>query len=150
MTQEQQAQAIAMAAVQADTTAAEIFEDRLCFNCHEIDILPGTGEHSQWQVRPVRLTQHWMPKARFDHSQHRISECEDCHAAAESESSADVLLPDIDNCRSCHGGMSPSEGRLSSTCVDCHDFHLERFGPMRDVPDSGQARNAGTAHSGDL
>lgn len=133
MTQEQQAQAIELAAVQAETTAAEIFENRLCFNCHEIDATQDSEQRSRWQVRPVQLTEHWMPKARFDHSRHRISKCEDCHAAVDSESSADVLLPDIDNCRTCHGGATSAAGQLASTCVDCHDFHIERFGPMREA-----------------
>ncbi len=133
MTREEQSQAVALAEVQADATAAEIFGDRLCVNCHEIDELDQSEGRSRWQVRPVRLTRQWMTKARFDHSQHRMSDCGDCHVAAESEHAADVLMPDIDDCRSCHTGTAGGAGQLASTCIDCHGFHLERHGPMREA-----------------
>ena len=50
-------------------------------------------------------------------------DCEDCHSVKTSEEGSDVLLPNIESCRECHGGADDNS-RLASTCVDCHGFHI--------------------------
>jgi hypothetical protein len=37
----------------------------------------------------------WLPHARFDHQSHRAIQCGECHAAAESSATGDILLPSI-------------------------------------------------------
>ncbi|MDP3678423.1 MAG: hypothetical protein Q8R23_04960 [Methylotenera sp.] len=41
----------------------------------------------------------------------------------ESETSADVAMPDRDSCLRCHSGNSPKYKRIASGCMSCHDFH---------------------------
>ena len=69
------------------------------------------------------------PKSRFSHDKHRDMQCTDCHAAGESLSSADVLLPKIETCRDCHGGGT-STAKVPSTCIMCHGFHTPDQPPM--------------------
>lgn len=81
-------------------------------------------------VAGVDLRTHFLPHARFDHDRHQAMACEDCHASRTSESSGDLLIPGIENCTKCHGGENAST-RAGSTCVTCHVFHRNEFGPMR-------------------
>ncbi|MEE8107535.1 MAG: cytochrome c3 family protein, partial [Gammaproteobacteria bacterium] len=81
-----------------------------------------------WRVEAVKLTQEFYPRAVFSHQAHDIetSDCGQCHAAVESQSSADVLMPGIDTCRECHGsavGRRNHGGQIASTCIMCHRFH---------------------------
>ncbi|MDZ7684198.1 MAG: cytochrome c3 family protein [Gammaproteobacteria bacterium] len=80
----------------------------------------------------MHITNDWMPLARFSHDSHKNMRCEGCHQASDSTAAADVLMPDIGGCRSCHGGED-SVGRLQSTCVTCHEFHLDSEGPMGEL-----------------
>jgi hypothetical protein len=76
-----------------------------------------TEEH---QIMPVR----WMPHANFDHRAHRAVACSECHAAAVSEDTADILMPSIETCRKCHGGEGDmATGRVGGECVLCHTYH---------------------------
>lgn len=43
--------------------------------------------------------------------------------------SADVLLPKIETCRQCHGGEQATN-LVPSTCIMCHEFHIDRMAPM--------------------
>lgn len=79
---------------------------------------------------PVWLLDSFMPMAKFSHGKHATFACADCHDAAKSSESADLLLPGIESCRACHGGEH-AWSKVASTCIDCHDFHIQRFGPMR-------------------
>ncbi len=115
-------------------------ENGVCAGCHVLEVDDG-----QIRIQPVNLVplavppgspqagnaQRWMPLAQFRHDKHASAECESCHAARQSESATDVLLPGIERCRECHGGEEPQAGRLVSPCTSCHDFHRERFGLMR-------------------
>ena len=38
-------------------------------------------------------------------------------------------MPDIANCRQCHGGED-AENLLASNCITCHKFHLDDQAPM--------------------
>lgn len=101
----------------------------VCGACHQIDKTTGPDARG-WTIHPVLLQQHYMPKARFTHAKHADSACGDCHTAAQSSSSADVLMPKIEVCQNCHLGQSATD-KVPSTCVDCHKFHRNDVGPMR-------------------
>ena len=108
----------------ANSVAEEIFERTTCKTCHQVSI-DQTGEHlSQWRVDPIRLTKQWLPKSTFDHFSHRTAECGLCHQANDSEQSSDVLIPDIQNCESCHTGLQTHESKVPTSCMTCHQFHL--------------------------
>jgi predicted CXXCH cytochrome family protein len=106
--------------------ASYIFSASQCGTCH--NVVKG-AKPDDWTVRPVRLTEQWQPKSIFSHVEHHDMECEDCHAAAGSLASTDVLLPKIETCRSCHGG-GETTARVPSTCIMCHGFHSPDQPPM--------------------
>jgi len=121
------AQLLGNARESANRMAADIFERRVCADCHTVT-RSGSLNEPRWTVAPVRLTRTFMPKAHFDHAAHAIGEtqCETCHAAAKSELASDVLMPQIAVCRDCHGGETGTEGglvRTPSPCASCHVFH---------------------------
>ena len=101
--------------------ATDLFEDRACAQCHEVERTT-TPAGIGWSIPQVHLNRSWLPASHFSHDSHEIAECLDCHAAKDSSASADVLMPGIETCRECHGGESASD-TLSSSCVDCHQFH---------------------------
>jgi predicted CXXCH cytochrome family protein len=107
--------------------ATDIFERRVCADCHTVT-RKDTTEGPIWEVMPVQLTQAFMPKARFDHASHQTADmpCSSCHEAESSESATDVLMPRIDSCRDCHGGepgAAHSRNLVPGDCVSCHVFH---------------------------
>ena len=106
--------------------SSTLFEKRTCVICHELDGVDGDGI---WQVVPVKLTSDWMPLAEFSHDSHQNMTCDGCHDAASSDKASDVSMPDIESCRTCHGGEH-SQNKLQSTCVACHAFHLDHQAPM--------------------
>jgi len=111
----------------AMAVAQDIFERTACANCHEVSS-NGDDAELPWRVEAVRLTEEFYPHAVFSHQAHETeaSNCGLCHAAAESESSADVLMPGIATCRECHGsavGRRNDSGQITSTCIMCHRFH---------------------------
>lgn len=110
------------------TVAEELVEFRTCVTCHELDRI--SDDPPNWDVKPVRVADIWMPKAQFTHKSHTTMVCQDCHAEADtSVESSDVMIPDLESCRECHGGESASN-RLQSTCDDCHGFHIYEHAVM--------------------
>jgi hypothetical protein len=121
------ARALGSATQRANLVAADLFERRICADCHLVT-RSGTDSRPQWAVAPVKLTRSFMPKARFDHAAHSTAQsaCATCHAAKESTQAADVLMPSIKTCRDCHGGETGSEDglvRIASPCASCHEYH---------------------------
>ncbi|MFT4677768.1 MAG: hypothetical protein ACJAX5_003028 [Patiriisocius sp.] len=110
-----------------DEAASNLFEKQTCTICHEI--LKGEDSVVPWTVTPVRLNTNWMPLSAFSHSSHKNMSCESCHDAEMSYEASDILMPDIDSCRSCHGGED-AKNLLQSTCIACHEFHLDNQKPM--------------------
>lgn len=106
-------------ALEAATT---LMEESACHSCHEVTVHADKKDASRWSVLPVKLTEVWMPKSRFDHGAHLQIECGDCHQAAKSEKPTDVLLPDLKSCKQCHGGEG-SNMMVSTGCVGCHGYH---------------------------
>ena len=75
----------------------------------------------------------WMPAAVFSHAAHgSTSDCQYCHSGVlEAEADSPLLLPQIETCRECHAGATPSRGRVTSACILCHTFHQPRYGLLR-------------------
>jgi hypothetical protein len=111
-----------------------------CFDCHRV-ILPAATGTGTFGIVPVRLTEHYLQKGWFDHGAHDTQSCEGCHAAKTSDTSADVLLPGIATCRSCHGGEHAKRA-VPSSCAMCHDYHVTSGAP-RSIRDD---RRRGRGH----
>ena len=107
--------------------ASNLFEKQTCTICHEVT--KTDDANVPWHVKPVRLSENWMPLSIFRHESHKNMQCDGCHDAESSTDATDVLMPDLVSCRNCHGGED-SAGLLQSTCVTCHDFHMAEQGPM--------------------
>jgi predicted CXXCH cytochrome family protein len=66
-------------------------------------------------------TAKWFPHAKFDHDAHRGFSCVGCHEKAlTSTETSDVLIPGIENCRTCH---APGPEHAESRCFECHTYH---------------------------
>ncbi len=141
MTLDEQRRARNWAEGESLKVARELLEKRVCVDCHEVTKLAGNTGFDQWRVAPVRLTENWMPRARFNHAAHLSEACTSCHtSAAGSKRSSDILMPQIARCRECHGGVGDAT-KLSSDCLMCHRFHL----PKRGLFDTATATAAGTS-----
>jgi hypothetical protein len=114
--------ALALATAKAHRVAADLFEVRVCKQCHDVSRKTAKGG-VEWDVAPVKLDAHWMPHARFDHRAHAQAKCADCHDVSHSTRASDVAMPAIAKCRECHGGSRPVEGKVTSNCMLCHGFH---------------------------
>lgn len=122
----------AEARVRALAVAGDLFERRACATCHEISSDPA-NRVMPWQVAPVTLADEFLPHANFSHAAHQteISSCDNCHNASTSTAATDLLIPDLDSCRECHGsGIARLNAahRTPSTCVMCHSFHFDSKG----------------------
>jgi Cytochrome c3 len=119
-------EALDWAAKKALTVRDFVFDDkRGCGTCHTVERDP-----AGYRIQPVALQPHFLPKSNFNHGKHSAMQCTDCHAAKQSSSSGDVLIPTIENCTTCHGGER-ADAKVPSTCISCHDFHRHDLGPMR-------------------
>jgi predicted CXXCH cytochrome family protein len=103
----------------ARAVAADLFERRLCVQCHQVSRDAAAG----WVIAPVKITARWLPGAAFDHESHKQAPCEKCHAVSNSKTSADVAIPDLASCRTCHSGAAVVAGKVPSPCETCHSFH---------------------------
>ncbi len=124
-------QAFANARQNTDAMVARIFsEDGICQKCHD-NADPAEREGLP-EMTPVRLTQTYLPMARFSHAAHMTGNipCTTCHRAETSSDSSDVLMPSITTCRECHDDLS-SRNTIASDCLTCHAYH--------DEPHSGEA-----------
>ena len=116
--------ALKWATAEAARISTELFEVRVCFECHQISRDASSADPSKrYQIAPIAITQHWLPKSRFPHSRHSTYQCADCHNVATSKKSSDIAIPDIKNCRECHGGNEKAKDKAPGTCETCHGFH---------------------------
>jgi predicted CXXCH cytochrome family protein len=113
--------ALAWAQEKAAEVKEEVIEFRACGYCHKVE--RDTDAKSGWRIPDVHISQRWFTKGAFDHASHTSTACEDCHEAATSDNSEQLLMPDIDSCRECHGDQH-SANKLQSGCVTCHVFHV--------------------------
>lgn len=93
-----------------------------CKLCHTIvqsddpQLLPTVAKSNI----PVR----WLPHAEFDHDTHRLVKCDSCHAKSRtSQDTAEVLVPGIDSCRTCHKQAGPQADAANGRCSECHAYH---------------------------
>jgi hypothetical protein len=122
----------AEARVQAFDVAEDLFERRACSNCHVVSKETDAGD-VKWSIAAVEVTEVFLPHANFSHAAHQteISGCNDCHQASNSEAAVDIMIPDLNSCRDCHGsGIASRNGvqQTPSTCVMCHSFHFDAEG----------------------
>ncbi|MBX9858795.1 MAG: cytochrome c3 family protein [Sphingomonas sp.] len=99
-----------------------------CYDCHVI--APPSASGKGWDVVPVHQSLRYMFHGWFDHAAHRTEKCESCHAAPQSTEAADLLVPGIKTCRTCHGGEA-SSAKVPSSCAMCHRYHLTPGAPWR-------------------
>jgi len=95
--------------------AERLMYKQKCEFCHVMTGQPGSLPRTEPTAIPVR----WLPHSVFDHGAHRPVACAECHPAATSTETTDVLLPSVTVCRDCHherGGARPR-------CVECHLYH---------------------------
>jgi predicted CXXCH cytochrome family protein len=100
-----------------------------CYDCHVVTP-PRTNGSTDWGVVPVRQPSRYLMHGWFDHAAHTTQSCASCHAAAKSREAADVLVPGIETCRSCHGGER-SAAKVPSSCAMCHSYHQKQDAPWR-------------------
>jgi len=120
--------AAAEARVKALAVAEDLFERRACINCHEVTRV-ASDQDMPWRVQPVQLTEVFFPRANFSHAAHatEVTDCGSCHKAEASTMASDVLMPDIETCRDCHGSGASrrnNSSQIPSSCVMCHSFHF--------------------------
>ncbi len=103
----------------------------VCKTCHAVgkQHADGKGQLPGWEVQPIIATSHWLPKSQFTHAQHQNASCTSCHAAGMSKTSADILIPDLASCRTCHTGSKPDKEKVVSRCDSCHGFHAKTEHP---------------------
>ncbi|MBL8763260.1 MAG: cytochrome c3 family protein [Phycisphaerae bacterium] len=94
-----------------------------CGKCHRIKDAPELDADDPkaglFEVLPSAIPAAWLPRAFYSHASHAMLACTECHAAAPAASAtADVMLPSIASCRTCHGGAG-----APSDCVTCHIYH---------------------------
>jgi len=106
--------------------AEDLLWRKTCKQCHTLNfsqaVAPAPNNPAPLPaVAPSNVTTRYMPDAKFDHSQHRLVSCESCHAATRtSQQNADILLPGIATCRTCHNAGTQS---AESRCFECHTYH---------------------------
>lgn len=100
--------------------ADRLLFDKGCKLCHVMiggdGPLPGVAKSSI----PAR----WLPHADFSHNSHRMLTCVSCHThTPESKETADILLPGIASCRSCHQDRGVRHDAANARCSECHSYH---------------------------
>lgn len=91
---------------------------KTCLQCHSLSI---SASAQLPVVAKSNITQRWFQHAVFGHDQHRLLKCLECHAgAANSQETADILLPGIQICERCHHA---GEESAESRCFECHTYH---------------------------
>ncbi|TCM19660.1 cytochrome c3-like protein [Novosphingobium sp. PhB165] len=115
--------------------ASALSSKGVCGECHRAATID-----DKLGVVPVHQPARYMMRGWFDHAAHRQESCTSCHAAPKSDRAADVLLPGIAQCRTCHVGAAegasllPTRAKVPSTCAMCHGFHGVSSGSRRPMP----------------
>ncbi len=123
--------------IDAEVLAAEkilFLGKQTCGECHYYEGSRGANAlklglaPQDLTIEPGNIPSVWFKHARFDHAAHRALDCQECHQKADaSTTSADVLIPGIDNCLQCHaprrGSGAQARGGARFDCVECHRYH---------------------------
>jgi predicted CXXCH cytochrome family protein len=96
--------------------AEQLLWSHVCAECHDVRDTPGQNVPA---IAPAALPHQWMPRAAFSHTPHLMLQCETCHAARTSRETADVLMPSVATCATCHREESGTMAR----CAECHVYH---------------------------
>jgi hypothetical protein len=102
----------------------------VCTTCHAV--VPEKASDKapvQWRVPAIVETSHWLPQSTFSHAQHKNAACVSCHSAKTSKMASEILIPDIQSCRTCHAGAEPDKEKVVSQCDSCHGFHPRKEHP---------------------
>lgn len=100
----------------------------ICFDCHLVTTSPDAPP----LIGKVDLTDKpLLTRGRFDHRTpgHRSTDpgalpCAGCHAAESSQRTADLLMPHIAVCATCHGKRKEEVVQAAGAeCSTCHSFH---------------------------
>lgn len=102
----------------------------LCSECHAT-IAPADASSLQYRIRPIHLTERYLPWGDFDHSlpAHKQDAdsrptCDTCHRVVDSTGSSQVMLPRIEQCAACHGKTKSQTAQAASgDCAECHSYH---------------------------
>jgi hypothetical protein len=86
-----------------------------CAYCHEVK----TAASGSPQITKPVMPERWLAQAKFNHAKHANISCAQCHDAAHSKNTADILLPAKETCAACH---SP-RGGVADSCAECHTYH---------------------------
>lgn len=109
----------------ADKVASSLIERESCVQCHRIE--NPSAPLRQRHVEPVWLQSTWLNSNAFDHRKHRDVDCVECHNAPASSQSADILIPSINDCQTCHFGENSrvelENHQRQNNCLDCHSYH---------------------------
>jgi hypothetical protein len=104
--------------VERTAEAEKLLWRKTCKQCHKLEVVDGS---SLPHIAAAKLTQQWLPHAKFDHDAHRGFSCVGCHAkAVTSKDSSDILIPGVANCQACH---APGPAHAESRCFECHTYH---------------------------
>lgn len=117
-------EAVVWARETAELAKTEMLEFTACATCHQ-----ARRDDTGWHLPPVHVATQWFPKSQFSHARHDTLECRDCHKdVAASSDEGDVLMQGagIESCRTCHADGHAAGGKVASTCIDCHGFHIAR------------------------
>ena len=106
---------------------SNVLRKNRCTMCHDL-----TAEGDQ--LAPLRAVgESLMPSARFTHEKHvsgGAENCETCHTNIRKSSlAAEVNLPDIASCRTCHA-PGRQAARVSG-CESCHTYHVPSARALR-------------------
>jgi hypothetical protein len=104
--------------------------DKGCKLCHvmiegqETEGQPAGGKTPLPMVAKSSIPARWFQHAEFNHDSHRLLTCTACHnRTPESRQTADILLPGIASCRSCHEDSGAQHDAASGRCSECHSYH---------------------------
>jgi hypothetical protein len=86
-----------------------------CAYCHEVT----ASTSGLPEVEKPILYERWLPRAHFNHAKHSAVSCAQCHQAAASRDTADIILPAKTSCVTCHS----TAGGVSGSCATCHSYH---------------------------
>ena len=145
LTRQEQIEALAWAREKARRTAETLFTGSACSVCHAVS--PGREAGDPWRVAPVRVAGIWYAKSRFDHGSHTTMQCKDCHDAATSKASTDLLIPGVENCRQCHAGEAATD-KVPTTCIGCHGYHDSDHLILAELQQRAKAAASATAAGG--
>lgn len=86
-----------------------------CAYCHEVK----SGAQGRVEIAPPVFFDRWLAHGEFNHAKHAGVACAQCHPAATSKDTADIILPTKNSCVTCH---SP-RGGVADSCATCHVYH---------------------------